>query len=402
MTRQPSRRSYLAAIGGIASLTTLAGCTGSTDSGDAGGASGSTDTTASPSSTDAVSETETETETATTTEAPTRTVTDMIGREVTVPSTVESVIPMGSGGLRMVAYVDATDRVVAVEDQETGSERDTRPYLLANPSLADKPSIGSRKDPSVETIIQQDPDVVIWGYAGAEKANALQERTGIPVVVVTPGALTDPVRGQFYDALDFVGGLLGQADEASELAAYTRTELERIAERRPETGPESPRAYIGYLGRGKHGLLYTQPNYPAFSVTGAYNVASVVTEDLKTKKGAARTTVNPESFIEWDPEYVFVDLGGESYDDLSNPEYEGVTAIEQEQVYGVLPTRDYSTNFGTSLANAFYVASVLFPDSYDVDPVAKADEIYEQFVGAPIYEKATEAYGSFGQLTVGE
>jgi len=325
----------------------------------------------------------------------------MIGREVAVPATVDSVIGLGSGGLRMVVYVGAASKVVAVEDQETGSKRDTRPYLLANPELAEKPSIGSRKDPNVETIIQEDPDVIVWGFAGKKKANTLQEQTGIPVVVVTPGALTDPVRENFYDTLDLTGRLLNQEERASELAEYTQNQFQSVIDARPESSDESPRVYIGYLGRGKHGLLYTQPRYPAFSATGAYNVASGVTEDLKTKKGAARTTINAETFIQWDTEYLFVDLGGESYSDISNPEYESISAIENDRIYGVLPTRDYSTNFGTSLANVFYVASVLFPDAYDVDPAAKADEIYEQFVGAPVYDATVEAYGGgFGKLTI--
>mgnify|MGYP006284224741 FL=1 len=386
MVEQLSRRRYLTATGGLAALTGLAGCQASTEPTETDG-----DPDPSPTPTTTVGETD----------APTRTMTDMIGREVTVPETVDSVIGLGSGGLRMVVYVGAASKVVAVEDQETGSKRDTRPYLLANPELAKKPSIGSRKDPSVETIIQEDPDVIVWGFAGKKKANILQEQTGIPVVVVTPGALTDPVRGNFYDTLDLTGRLLNQEARATELAEYTQSQLQRVVDARPDSGDESPRTYIGYLGRGKHGLLYTQPRYPAFSVTGAYNVASGVTEDLKTKKGAARTTINAETFIEWDTEYLFVDLGGESYSDITNPEYESVSAVENDRIYGVLPTRDYSTNFGTSLANVFYVASVLFPDAYDVNPVAKADEIYEQFVGAPVYDAAVEAYGGgFGKLDV--
>ena len=147
-------------------------------------------------------------------------------------------------------------------------------------------------------------------------------------------------------------------------------------------------------------MTYTQPLYPPFDVTGADNVASVVSEDLKRKKGAARTTVDPEQLIEWDPSYLFVDLGTESYDDLENEEYQSITAIENGDVYGVPPTRDYSINFGTVLANAYYVGTVLFPEAYgDVDPKATADDVYETFVGAPVYAEVAEAYGGgYGKL----
>lgn len=382
MGEQRTRRDVLAGLG-VGAVAALAGCQ-----------------TASSGSTTRTATTGTGTTTATTaTTTEERTVTDMLGRSVTLSGSVESVIGLGPGGLRTAVYVDATDKVVAVERQETKKKRATRPYLLANPGLSEKPSVGSRKDPDVEAILQADPDVVLWGYAGKKKADTLQEKTGIPVVVVTPGAFTGPERQNFYDSMALAGDVLGTEEAAADLVEYAKSTISAARERAPDG--DGPRSFIGYLGRGKHGLLYTQPRYPAFSLTDANNVASEVTENLKTKKGAARASVNAESFIDWDPEYVFVDLGGESYDDLSNPEYEDVTAIANDDVYGVLPTRDYATNFGTSLANVFYVGSVLHPDDYDLDPTAKANEIFEEFVGEAVYDATVEAYGSgFGRMTV--
>lgn len=375
-------------VASTAGLVGLAGCTGQT--GDEGA-----DT---PSPTEASKPANGGTDTASPTPGE-RTVTDMAGREVTVPATVERTVGLGSGALRMLVYMDAVDRVVGVETLETQNQkRPYRPYILANPELTDVAAIGSRKSPDTERILQQQPDVVFWAWAKKTKADDLQSKLGIPVVVINPGDLNPGLREQFYETLRLTGDVLGTPDHADELVTYTKDALADLESRTPSGG--SPTTYIGYLGRGKHGLTYTQPLYPPFDATGADNVAGEVTEDLKQKKGAARTTVDPEQLIEWSPEYLFVDLGTETYEDLENEEYQSITAIENGDIYGVPPTRDYSINFGTVLANAYYIGTVLFPDAYDdVDPTAKANAIYETFVGAPVYEDVAEAYGGgFGKL----
>jgi iron complex transport system substrate-binding protein len=326
----------------------------------------------------------------------------MAGRPVELPASVDSVIGLGSGGLRLLTYVGATGDVVGVEQLETTSEkRPFRPYVHANPSLSDRPSIGSRKSPDAELLLQQDPDVIVWAWAKGGDATNLQNRLGIPVVVIRPGDIDPTNRSDFFRSLELLGTVTGRREAASELTSYTRSLVDDLQSRTGDVpAPERPSSYVGYLGRGKHGFPYTQPLYPPFDFVNADNVAGGVSEDLKKKKGAARVTVDPEKIIEWDPSYVFVDVGTESYDALTLPEYESITAIENGDVYAVFPTRDYSINFGTALADAYYVGSVLYPDRFgDVDPVAKADEIYETFVGAPVYDDVAESYGTgFGRM----
>ena len=47
-----------------------------------------------------------------------------------------------------------------------------------------------------------------------------------------------------------------------------------------------------------------------------------------------------------------------------------------------------NVNHETSLANAYYVGKVLYPEQFaDIDPAEKADEIYEFVVGVPVYDQ---------------
>jgi len=255
------------------------------------------------------------------------------------------------------------------------------------------PSIGSRKSPDPELLLQRNPDVVFWAWATAEDADALSSKLDVPVVVLTPGDLGPNTRPSFFETLTLLGDVLDASDRAATLVETTKTIIDDLRSRTADV-KNPPEAYVGYLGRGKHGIGRTQPLYPPFHFTNVDNVASGVTDHLKKSKGATRATVDPEQIIKWNPAYLFVDLGTESYDALGNPEFQSVTAIEQDQVYGLLPNRDYSINFGSALANAYDVGTVLYPDRFaDVDPESKADDLFETFVGARVYQDLASEYG---------
>jgi iron complex transport system substrate-binding protein len=62
-------------------------------------------------------------------------------------------------------------------------------------------------------------------------------------------------------------------------------------------------------------------------------------------------------------------------------------------VYGVLPFNWYTTNYGSVLADAYFVGKILYPERFeDVRPAEKADEIYEFLVGKPVFEKMNELF----------
>lgn len=404
-----TRRRFLFGLAATMATGAVAGCSsgdGSTTTAPDGEPGGGATATETPTETPTESGTEqpSDSETATGESSGPRTIEDLAGRTVEIPGTVDRVIPLSSGALRMVAYADATDKVVGVEQLETRNEkRPFRPYNHANPDLAEMTSIGSRKNPEPELILQQDPDVILYAWADAGKADDLQAKLEIPVVVIRPGDLNPELRDDFFATMRLVADVLGTSDAAESVIQSTKDLIADLNERTKEV-PESerPTSYVGYLGRGKHGFNYTQPLYPPFHFVNANNVASGVTEDLKKKKGAARVTIDPEQIIKWDPKYVFVDTGTEKYEALENPEYQAIEGIDEGNVYAVFPTRDYSINFGTVLANAYYIGTVLYPDRFsDVDPAAKADEIYEQFVGAPVYEDVADSYGQgYGKMDV--
>jgi iron complex transport system substrate-binding protein len=168
---------------------------------------------------------------------------------------------------------------------------------------------------------------------------------------------------------------------------------------------DRPRVYLGGVAhRGPHGLTSTEPSYPPFELLGAHN--------LSASAGAgARAEVAREMIVVWDPDHIFLDLstlqlgdGQGGLDELRHdPIYRDLTAVRQGRVHGVLPYNWYSQNFGSILANAYFVGKTLYPDRFaDVDPAARADEIYTFLVGAPVFDLMDEAFGglAFQRLAV--
>jgi iron complex transport system substrate-binding protein len=327
-----------------------------------------------------------------------RTVVDAMGRTVTIPETVERVICSGSGSLRLLTYLGAQDLIVAVDSiEKRGAQVDARPYAIANPQFKDYPLFGEFRgfdNPELIVGLDPQPQVILKTYAtSGHDPIQLQEKTGIPVVVVNYGNLTHG-RADLNAALRIMAEVVGKAGRAEEVIAYfdaAEADLRRRAALVSEAA--RPSCYVGGLAmRGGHGFRSTEPAYAPFAFLGARNVAA----SLATGAELSHADVSKEQIIVWDPEIVFLDvattrLSGQAsgLEELrTDPAYAGLSAANKGRVYGVLPYNSYTQNFDSILANAYFIGKTLYPEAFaDVEPVAKADEIYTFLVGKPVFDR---------------
>ena len=91
-------------------------------------------------------------------------------------------------------------------------------------------------------------------------------------------------------------------------------------------------------------------------------------------------------------------------DFANNPDYyRALTAVREGRVYSQISFRSYASNLETALADAYYAASVMFPEQFaDVDVEAKTGEIFEMLLGANPYDDLKEAGYAFRAITIGE
>ena len=330
----------------------------------------------------------------------TRTVTDAKGREVKVPEKVESIVCVGVGALRYTCYMGAADLVVAVEDCEKEAVI-SRLYNFVNiDKFKDLPVIGTNGNPYAEEIIKVSPDVVVMSKSASVEADDLQNKTGTPVVVV-PGSDTT-LDNDAFETIRIMGELYGREARATELTEYLKN-IQKDLDDRTKNIPDSekPSVYVGGVSfKGHHGFEGTEAGYGPLALIHAKNLA-----DTTGKTGAFN--IDLEKVLSWDPDIIFLDFNGMSLineDYRKNPDYyNSLAAVKNGKVYSQISFRSNASNLETALADAYYAACVIYPEQFrDVDPIAKAGEIFEKLLETNPYDKLKEAGYAFRPIKIGE
>jgi iron complex transport system substrate-binding protein len=322
---------------------------------------------------------------------------DAAGRKVKLSDRVERVICSGAGCLRLLTYLQGQDLIVAVDDMEKRRPMfDARPYALANPQFKGYPLFGEFRGydhPELIMALNPQPQAIFKTFSTmGHDPEKLQKKTSISVLVLEYGDLANH-RNSFYQALRMMGMVVNRERRAEEVVSFFESAIQDLGNRTsgiPER--EKKTCYVGGIAfRGPHGFQSTELDYPPFLFVNARNVACG-----SFMKEGGQSNVAKEKIIEWDPEILFLDLStlqmgdkaGGLFELKTDVAYRTLGAVQRGQVYGVLPYNWYAQNFGSILANAYFIAKLLYPHRFrDIDPEAKADEIYTFLVGKPVFRE---------------
>lgn len=336
--------------------------------------------------------------TAVTFAAPQRTVTDQLGRQVKLPTTVQRIIPLG-GAARYLVYLQAFDLAVGVEAMENRQPpASSRPYNLAVRSRADKlPVVGEGRGKPVnpEAIMALRPDLLITAEADRAQADRLSSITGVPVLALNYGGRGVLKPELVIETLGLLGSVLGREQRANRLIAELASQ-QRELERRL-SGVKTIPVYVGAISqRGSHGITSTDADYYPLETGGALNLAK------KLGRGG-HLYIDKEQLLVWNPPVILVDASGTELvrQDLARNRdfYNRLAAVQTSQVFQTLPYNHYHTNLELALANSWYVAKLLHPQRFsDIDPTRKTDELCRLFVGIPCYAQLQREFGGFGPL----
>jgi len=179
-----------------------------------------------------------------------RTVIDGAGRTIQIPAVVERVICSGPGSLRLLTYLQAEDKIVAVDDMEKQRPNfDARPYALAHQQFKKYPIFGEfRGYDHPELILSLDPlpQVILKTFPGmGHDPVELQNKTGIPVVIVRYGELAGD-RDVLYDSLRLIGEIVDRRERAEMVISFFEA---KIADLQGRTGgipsEKRPTCFVG-------------------------------------------------------------------------------------------------------------------------------------------------------------
>lgn len=302
--------------------------------------------------------------------ADTREMTDMAGRNVTVPAVIGSVFPTDPTAA-MYLYTLAPDKLLgwnyALNDVEKSVILEEYHAL---------PNFGMGDAIHAEAVIAAGPGIALQvsggGQGDVDQADRLSERLGVPVVVVSDQLADVP------EVYRFLGALLGAGEQAEALAAYGEKTLRDAAEM---DIPEERRIRV-YYGN-KEDSLETVPagslHGQVLELAGAVNVADVELD------GGSRVRISLEQLLAWDPDVIVVngepkaDLSGSAAAQaiLDHPDFSALKAVQSGAVYGTpnAPCSWIERPPGPNrIIGVRWLAGLLYPDlvDYDVDGEVRA------------------------------
>lgn len=347
-----------------------------------------------------------QTESKTDTSSETRTITDMYGREVEIPTEIHSIVCTGSGALRIVSYLNGTGLLCGVEEADVAYETSTkRDYAHVNyADFKNLPLIGKGGGTAYtaypEEIINAAPDVIFTCYQ-EEALEQLSSETNIPIVSIRYTS-TDFINDSFYGAMKTAADVLGLEDRCDEVLSYIDECKDDLDTRtRDIPNSEKPTAYTGAVTfSGAHGFAGTYANFGPFMAINALNVADETGEEGSFE-------VDLEKVIVWNPEVIFLDPGNMN---LVNDEYasnldffNGLSAVKSGNLYTMPSFNNYSTNITYCLMDAYYAGTVLYPEQFaDINIKEKGNEILNTFLKEAYFDAMSADGLYYGKLVLGD
>ena len=274
------------------------------------------------------------------------TVTDDLGRMVTLAARPERVVSLAPSNTEILFAVGAGGQVVGVTT-----------YCNYPKEAVGRATIGgfSAKSISVEKIVSLRPDVVFaYGKQQQQVIEAL-ERAGIKVVVLSPRSV-----GDVYTEIRLAGMLTAHQAEAAAVVERMRGRIEAVAAR-VATVPQDRRVAVFWevfdapLMTAGPGTLTGQ----MLVLAGGLNVFADLSADYPQ--------VSTEELVARDPAAI---MGPDSHGDkltaeqiAARPGWGGMDAVKKRRVY--LINGDIASRGGPRIADAVEaMARALYPDLF--------------------------------------
>ena len=304
-------------------------------------------------------------------------ITDMLGRQLTVPENISSVIATSPPSTILV-FMLAPDKLAGWNFINNFN------HTLMDENYQSLPVIGGwygTQTGNYETMINMSPDIVIEGYTTdgevQETINRRQEKFGSIPVVAIDGSIIFVTKSD--PTIEYVGKLLDCKDQAEKLLEFRSSILTKINETVKDI-PEDEKVRV-YYAEGPTGLA-TDPSGSQHSqvidICGGINVA-----DCPLTPGNGMTQVSIEQVMNWNPEAIITSNPQFYRTVYSDPLWTSIEAVQNKRVY-LAPQNPFcwiDRPQGPHLIiGTAWTAKMLYPDLFaDMDLDSLTGEFYSEF-----------------------
>lgn len=300
--------------------------------------------------------------------------TDSTGREVELPrhiSRVASAGPMAN----IMLYAVKPEVIVGW----SSAPSDTAKRYIAG-EYRDLPEYGrfygNSGDFNREALMADAPEVIIdigeWDEEYKAELDALQEQTGIPVILIEENLEQTPA------AYRTLGRLLEEEERAEKLAAYCEDAI-ADAKARAASIPEDERVRIYYAqGDGLSTILSGTIHAQIYELIGGAVVADA--GNVQVQQGGG--TVSMEQLLVWDPDVIMF-AQGSIYDTAADdPTWAALSAIRNGKYYEI-PAQPYNWLGRPPGPNRMlgirWLGNLIYPELFDYDIEREVRDFFSLF-----------------------
>jgi len=307
----------------------------------------------------------------------TKTIVDMVGREIEIPIEINRVLGTSPPTTSMI-YMLAPDKLIGWNFKMSSEESKYIPQKYRN-----LPVVGGwfgTQSGNYESFIAMNPDVIFEGFntEGDYRTTVYerQEKFGsIPVVGVAETVNLNDLK----QSISFIGSILDVEDQSEELISFYDRMMDIVTNRVSDI-PEDEKKRV-YYAEGPDGLMTDpkgSPHSQLIEICGGVNVA-----DCPLKPGYGRTEISIEQVIRWNPEII---IAGDPmfYNKVySDQRWQEIDAVKNHKVY-LTPLYPFCWFDRPPGANAIigipWIAKVLYPERFDDIDIRKVTkEFYSKF-----------------------
>lgn len=306
--------------------------------------------------------------------------TDSAGRNVELPANLERIAPSGPMA-QVVLYTLCPDKLVGLGSELSGS---MLPFM--DPRYKDLPVFGNfyADTLNLEAVMSAKPQVVIdigeIKPTVNEDMQSVQDKSGIPAVFI------HMEMGNMAEAYRTLGKLVGEEEQAEKLAAYVEKSLAEAADKAASI-PDDKRVKV-YYAQGDAGLtamVKGTVHTDIIDIIGAINVVDVA----ESIRGGA-SDISMEQLMLWQPDAILFAPQSIYADVQSRAEWQGINAVKNGNVYEA-PSLPYNWMGRPPCVNRVigikWLGNLLYPDVYQYDMIAEAQEFYKLFYHCDLSEE---------------
>ncbi len=265
--------------------------------------------------------------------------TDQMGREVTIEGVPQRIISLSPSNTEVAFALGLDDRIVGVTE-----------FCNYPPEALEKDQVGGFSTPSIERIVELEPELILASTIHEEEVPRLEE-LGLSVLVVESSTLAD-----LYTSISLVAEVTGISADGEELIASMREKIGAVESVVAAVKPEDQvqvyyEVYSDPLMSAGRGAFINE----IISLAGGVNIFGDVDENYPT--------ISAEVVAEKQPDVIlFPDYHGTADFVVAGmtdrPGWKSVSAVQEDRVYAI--SDDEFARPGPRVAEAVEEAARLF------------------------------------------